>query len=764
MSTDTGRLQREAIVRRKQYAEESVAHALVPEYEADGWSQALSRARITRMRKPFNHDELLENKVWYLMFLLGYPEISSGRNFKVRIARKGAEPIQKQIDVLARDDETVIVAECKSSVNITRRTLQKDIEEFANLKKPIAQAVTKHYGATFKPKIIWLFVTSNIIWSDNDRQRASGANIHVVTEKELRYYLQIADHLKSAARFQFLAEFLKGQKIPGLENVKVPAVKGKLGGKTYYSFVSTPRQMLKIAFVNHRALNDPTGAPSYQRLVSRTRLQQIGNFIRAGGFFPTNILVNLISRARFEQVARDAQTSVTFGHLYLPAQYRSAWVIDGQHRLYGYAPLHSKFLDQNIMVVAFEELKKEEEANLFVTINHEQKSVPKTLLDDLEGELKWGSDKPPERIGSIGARLIGLLNEDIGEPLYGRVTRQGIPPTEKTCLTVPALKDGLRRSKLIGESILSHKEFSPGPLSGTTDLDTLDRARAAINSYLGLVSSANQHQWSLGRQGYLCTNVALQAYLRLFGSVIDYMEDNKGMSARELDPNELVSEVEEYLDPILKWLSTASAQQMERHFKVPHGSGGPPEYYFRLCAMIHQQFSDFTSEDFESWLQGRSEEKVSEADRKLKELGVAVQKTIFSILKRRYSGEGATAYWDNGVPDKNMKIRAYEKSLDHEAGERMPLENYLDFIDYKKIVEHKENWLLFKPIFDIPEPGEKGYAKNVKWMDRLNELRRIPAHPTENRSYKPSDFQYIDFVHERFLENVEKENAEPTTD
>ena len=39
------------------------------------------------------------------------------------------------------------------------------------------------------------------------------------------------------------------------------------------------------------------------------------------------------------------------------------------------------------MVVAFERLDKPEEANLFVTINHEQKSVPKTLLDDLEGEL-----------------------------------------------------------------------------------------------------------------------------------------------------------------------------------------------------------------------------------------------------------------------------------------------------------------------------------------------------------------------------------------
>jgi len=266
MLTEPGKLQREAVKRRKDYLELSVLKALVPEYLESEWQIDRDLKINTRLRKPCGHDERLENKVWYLCYLLGYPEISSGRNFQVKIQRKGAEPLNKQIDVLAKDDETVVVTECKSSANITRRTLQKDIEEFASLQKPIAEAIRNHYGRDFKPKIIWLFVTNNIIWSGPDRSRAAGSSINIVTEKELRYYLQIADHLRSAARFQFLAEFLSGQKIPELENVTVPAVKGKLGGKTFYSFVSTPRQMLKIAFVNHRALNDPSGAPSYQRL------------------------------------------------------------------------------------------------------------------------------------------------------------------------------------------------------------------------------------------------------------------------------------------------------------------------------------------------------------------------------------------------------------------------------------------------------------------------------------------------------------------
>jgi len=742
--TDAPALKREATKRRKPFKEASVAKSDAPEMIEQGWEVARELKRKIALRREWPHDERLENRTWLLFYLLGYPEISSGRNFKVKIERKGAEPLWKQIDVLAKDDETVVVAECKSCARVTRRSLQKDIEEFANLKGPIAAAIKKHYGNEPKLKIIWLFVTHNVAWSKPDRERAAGEHINVVTERELRYYLQIADHLRSAARYQFLAEFLKDQKIPAMDNVRVPAVKGKLGGRTFFSFVSTPRQMLKIAFVNHRSLNDPEGAPAYQRLISRTRLKQISRFLHDGGFFPTNILVNFDQQCRFEQIAKDDDTNVAFGHLYLPSKYRSAWIIDGQHRLYGYAPLSERELNQNIMVVAFEHLDKTEEANLFVTINHEQKSVPKTLLDDLEGELKWGSDRPAERIGAIGARLITQMNGDIGEALYGRVTQQGIPATEKTCLTVPELKAGIRRSGLVGTAIIHGKEYAPGPLSGTNDSETLDRARQVLNSYLDQVATANTELWEMGRQGLLCTNTAVQAYLQLLGSLIAFMEKKTSLTARELEPLDLLAEIEGYLAPVVKWVNAATPADMVAHFKVQFGSGGPREYYFRLCRLVQQEHPSFEPEGLIEWNEAQSEERVAEADRQIKELNIIVQKFIFDRFKEAY-GQDADAYWHRGVTDKDIRTRAYKKSLDDETP--LPLENYLDFIEYKKIVENREHWRIFKPVFDIPERGEKGLSKNLKWMERINDLRRISAHATESRSYKVDDFDYIDYVY-----------------
>jgi hypothetical protein len=87
--------------------------------------------------------------------------------------------------------------------------------------------------------------------------------------------------------------------------------------------------------------------------------------------------------------------------------------------------------------------------------------------------------------------------------------------------------------------------------------------------------------------------------------------------------------------------------------------------------------------------------------------------------------------------------------------EPLPLENYLDVVDFKKVIENKQNWNYFKPLFNIPEPGEKGTAKNIKWFDRLNELRRIPAHPTETRHFKVEDFEYLDYLHEELHNRVD---------
>lgn len=749
---DISPLKSEFNKRNKTHNFKSVSRKNLDKYYNKGWEWDRKLKKTIRIKQEKDIDEQLENEVWCFFYKMGYPEMNEGRHFKVRYDRRGKIIDEKQIDVYAKDDETVVFVECKASEELKLRHLAEDIDAFANKKSYFAKTIDKYYGPDFKPKILWLFVTKNIRWSRIDKERAEAENIRVITDREFRYFDAVVNHLGPAAKYQFLAEFLKGQKIPELKDTIVPSIRGKLGGKHVYCFVTTPKQLLKIAFVNHRALDDPEGHPTYQRLIDKSRCKKIALYLENGGFFPTNFLINFSKKVIFKAQFKDKANDIHYGQLYLPDQYKSAWVIDGQHRLYGFSGLSDKFLRQNIMVLAFEKLPRTEEANLFVTINAEQKAIQRSLLDDLEGDLKWGSKRPTERIGAISSRLVKILNADLGEPFYNKVTAQGIRITDQTSLTVPEIKDGIKKAGLVGRSIMKHAVYEPGPLCEADDEGTLKRAGIALNLYFSIIKEANPERWEKGKAGYLCTNPGIRGYLMLLASLITFIEEKNKIDAKQLHPVDLIGEIEDYLKPILLYVEIADDSEFEEIFKVKYGSGGPIQYYFKLVGLINEEIPEFSPEGYEDYIQSQSKENISRADDIVKDLQTIIPVYIFDKFKERHGEED---YLEKGVPNVEMRTRAYKKQQEDDPLDRSPkIETYFEFIELKKIVEMKKNWHLFKDVFDIPIPEKKGLNKNTAWMDRLNQLRRVPGHGF-NREYKFEDFGFLDSIYNKFKENIE---------
>lgn len=388
-------------------------------------------------------------------------------------------------------------------------------------------------------------------------------------------------------------------------------------------------------------------------------------------------------------------------------------------------------------------MKKEVEANLFVTINHEQKPVSKTLLDDLEGQLKWGSDDPTERIGSMCARVIQQLNRDLSSPFYNRFTAEGIRSTEKSSLTIPQMKSALRRSGLLGKTILKGV-YEPGALCGQTDNATVARSQRALNGFFGLIESADIARWDKGRPGHICSNEGVQAFCLLLGEFIEYFYKSNSSVFLKLSEQQLLSDMSRGIEPILDFIKGGSTE-VDKTFVVPFGSGGPKEYLMRLARLVRRNLPDFSPGDYSNWEIAQSSELRTQADQRVQEIQSTVSKHVFKVFKVIY-GEENDAYWEKGVTNKEMQINAIKKSLEYEKDDRLPLEAYLDFIELKKIVEPRERWKIFKEVFDIPGLGVKGQAKNVEWMERINELRRISAHRSEGRNYKADDFPFIERI------------------
>lgn len=584
----------EQIRRARSHELDTIEPALLPSRQADGWElQRTFKSGKLRIKRPKKFDEILENSAWMIFHDLGFDELSIGRHFKIGLHSKSGSEIRKQIDVFAKDDQTIFVIECKACETPSPRGLQKDLAEFSENKKHIADAIRKHYGKDFKPKIVWCFFTRNVIWSPQDIARAREARIQIVRDQEILYFSELANTLGAAARYQFHAEFLKNERIPEMAGKKCPAVRSKLGPVSAYSFMISAEDLLSIAFVNHRDLRDPSGVPSYQRMVRPGRLRKIANFLDNGGFFPNSVIVNFRKKVEFEPLHTKDDNSIVAGMLILPDQHKSCWIIDGQHRLYACALMKKQSRKILLPVLAFDRIDPTVEAELFATINKEQVKVSPKLLEEIYGEVKWDSEIRKEQLSAIASRAVDLMRSDVGSPFYQCIQSASMSSDDSLPLTLTEIKKAILSSGIIGLEVGKEKLFSPGVFSAKTNEQTLKRLVDGLNSYFSLIRNANPDRWAAGRSGFLCNNFGVPAYIRLLKKLI--AEHEMGTKLYSKSAAQIVKEIEPALTPALSFVRDAEDEQFFERFKVTLGSGGVREYHDKLVALIDETKQSFAA-------------------------------------------------------------------------------------------------------------------------------------------------------------------------
>ena len=392
-------------------------------YLGEGWEVVRRNRRTVRFRKAKPEDQRLEDDVWTLLALMGFSEMSSGRQFRIPINNSNSGIPPKQIDVLAIDGDTALVVECKASEVLRRRSLQKDLSETRVLQDGIRSTI--HSLFPERPRICFVYATRNIRWSKQDQDRAREFHISILRDRQLDYYRRLISIIGPSARHQLQAELLEGSPVQGLR-ATVPALRGKFGDKTFYQFAIEPERLLKLAFISHRAKIDSSAIGTYQRLLKKKRLRDISEHINeTGGVFPTNVVVNFRNSRglRFDPSGPSADDPTILGTLHLPNRYKCAWVIDGQHRLYGFSL--SDWADRGrIPVLAFENLAPSEEIRMFVEINSKQVKVPRSLLVELEPEMRQSDDHPEQRLKTLHSQLAVDLSESDGSPIWGLVSSE----------------------------------------------------------------------------------------------------------------------------------------------------------------------------------------------------------------------------------------------------------------------------------------------------------------------------------------------------
>lgn len=185
------------------------------------------------------------------------------------------------------------------------------------------------------------------------------------------------------------------------------AIEVKQNEWKFYVFSIKSDLLYKISYVSRRHKDKQKG---YQRNLSEKRAKEIHNYIlNLKGVIPNNIILNFDIDLDWDS---DSQT-ISFD-----AQDDVAWIVDGQHRLFGLSFCEEPI---DIVVVAFEKLDISNQAKIFRVINSTQKGVNASLIYDL-----IDLDKDATYLDERSHELVKKLNSDPDSPWHDQIKMLGI--------------------------------------------------------------------------------------------------------------------------------------------------------------------------------------------------------------------------------------------------------------------------------------------------------------------------------------------------
>jgi DGQHR domain-containing protein len=715
----------------------------------DGWAVAKKNKSSVRMAKPKPVDRQLEDDVWTLLYKLGFKELNATRNFTIKL---GENSPARQIDIFAKDSETVFIVECTHAQQTGPKSIKGLIDKINGLREDVVKAVHAHFGRSPKLKIKWAIATRNVDWRKADKDRAAEAGIAIISDHDIAYYTKLTGYLKEAARFQFLARYLQGEGVDGLK-IEIPATKGSMGGVTFYNFLISPYDLLKISYISHKAtaMND---LDTYQRMVKPARLTSLANYIDSGGQFPTNIVINFKTKKqgqlRFSKI--QAFENSTFGTLTLPGQYGSAWVIDGQHRLYGFA-FADRAAKHVIPVLAYENLPTKEEMRLFVDINCEQVKVSRSLLNEIYSNLNYGSEDPVERLEAQYSRIALRLDDMPSSPIRDRVVTVSKDKDNVRCLSLTSLADGIQENRFLGSVVPGAPNSSrvqPGPLSHSSDdFDlTTEKAADVLAGYFDLFAQGASANWQLGdaKGGFLCTNNGLRALLRLLKELITFFEDTDHVKAETMDAEDIVEKLSPYVAPLVTFFQNADPKEVQ-NFRSRQALDGVKKNCLGMMGIINDAHPKFTNKELKEYQESRDKEGTNLAHALIDEINLVVNKDVLGKLQQAFPD--AQQWWLR-VP-LNTRKKCDEQWNNDGSGEKERWQ-YLSLADYPNII--LDNWDLFSDRYDLRDLGSKGKkADKVSWINQVNKIRQTTHHPEKGLISK-DEVILIQDIHAKVMQRI----------
>jgi DGQHR domain-containing protein len=304
-----------------------------------------------------------------------------------------------------------------------------------------------------------------------------------------------------------------------------PALKLRQKNNSFIITRMKASHLTQIAYASVRGEVEEEGA--VQRLLNPKRISGVRDFVLQGGDFPNCIVLNWVGKT----------LQIKGGQMSISDTPRSAQIIDGQHRVAGITEaikLNKAYANIDIPVALYEGLSTQQCADIFLSINTEQKPVSRTLVFDLYG---IASAHIVDRTALRAKDIATVLNEGEDSPYNGLIKFPGSP----------RMRGGIALSTVVSALKPIIDEKGPLELAGIRELE---RQISVLTNLFQALREKYGEQWDSSDNAFLYASGFMAAIQFFRNKIIDYCKLQKSFkkstiaASINLKPGHLIKQSE----------------------------------------------------------------------------------------------------------------------------------------------------------------------------------------------------------------------------
>ena len=380
---------------------------------------------------------------------------------------------------------------------------------------------------------------------------------------------------------------------------------------------------------------------------------------------------------------------------------------------------------------------------------------------ELSATLKWGSDDVREMLDAMEATMMHKLSSSADSPLNQKIALTG--ETEKMPFTTNTIVTAISTYSPFGS--LKSKTHNHGKYWLVND-DKEKAMRSSVNFLFELmceflqIFENNCENWNeidkkegrvllMGNNGISalihCMFVFLNEYTKSVDSTPSEYSDN---------PEELIENITHWAETLCEKIDGYTTEFITQ-MRAWTGKKGQGLIRTKFLSDVSKEHDDFNPPNLEDKLAMIENLWKDKADDLVDEMEKMITDNVVEVLKENFGEEpkGIFPSWFVDAVPQGVKERMMPKLVDNST----QIEASFDIVDLQKII--KNNWQdVFMPIYRVknyPEKGVTNKDKNLKYFDKLNNLRKKVKHPV-GKIIEESEFLHLSELWAKLKPQIEK--------